>query len=65
MDLWMGALGLVFALAGAVQVFFADEVAASFRRRGADDFFTNAETGRYVGYAGIAVGVVTLAVAYF
>jgi hypothetical protein len=65
MDLWMGALGLVFALAGVCQVFFADEVATAFRRRNADDFFTNADTGRYVGYAGIAVGVVTLAVAYF
>jgi hypothetical protein len=65
MDFWMGALGLFLALTGASLVFFADEVAASFRRRSADDYFTNTEIGRYAGYAGIAVGVVTLAVAYF
>jgi hypothetical protein len=65
MDLWMATLGGVFVLAGALQAFFADEIARSMRKRGADDFFTNPKVWRYAGYAAIAVGAATLAIAYF
>jgi hypothetical protein len=61
----MAALGIVFVLAGVLPVFFADETARFFLRRNADDFFSNPAVWRYLGYAGIAIGAVTLAIAYF
>jgi hypothetical protein len=53
-----------YLLTGASQAIFFDEIGRFFRKRSADDFFTNDNVWRYVGYAGIAFGAVILATAY-